>query len=149
MSLTCCRKSHHTRNTHSSSCTVALLNRPANSRATLVDRPFSFASSSVWNTIPNDVRCAPLLSSLKSCLKTYLFRSVYKDWTFSLITVHHHYTRSANNISHPCFRLSSSQEHVLFSGQKIGNAMPAYLIEIKELNNFKHKFKLLLHSKYK
>ena len=30
-------------------------------------------------TIPNDVRCAPSLSSFKSRLKTYLFRSVYKD----------------------------------------------------------------------
>ena len=38
-----------------------------------------FASSSVWNSIPNDVRCAPLLSSFMSRLKTYLFRSVYKD----------------------------------------------------------------------
>ena len=38
-----------------------------------------FASFSVWNSIPNDVRCAPSLSSFKSRLKTYLFRSVYKD----------------------------------------------------------------------
>ena len=48
-------------------------------KATLGDRSFSFASSSVWNSIPNDVRCAPSLSSFKSRLKTYLFRSVYKD----------------------------------------------------------------------
>ena len=34
---------------------------------------------SVWNSIPNDVRCAPSLSSFKSRLKTYLLRSVYKD----------------------------------------------------------------------
>ena len=40
---------------------------------------FIFASSSVWNSIPNDVMCAPSLSSFKSRLKTYLFRSVYKD----------------------------------------------------------------------
>ena len=63
--------------------------------------------------------------------------------------IHPHYTRSANNISYQCFRISSSQEHVLFSGQKIWNAMSAYLIEINELNNFKQKFKLLLHSIYK
>ena len=63
--------------------------------------------------------------------------------------IHPHYTRSANNISYPCLRISSSQDHVLFSGQKIWNAMQACLIEIKELNNFKHNFKLLLHSKYK
>ena len=63
--------------------------------------------------------------------------------------IHHHYARSANNISYPCIRLSSSQDHALFSGKKIWNAMPAYLIEIKVLSNFKHKVKLLLHSKYK
>ena len=73
------RKPLHTRNTRSSSYTMPLLNRPAHCKATLGDRSFSFASSSVWNSIPNDVRCAPSLSSSKSCLKTYLFRSVYKD----------------------------------------------------------------------
>ena len=73
------RKPLHTRNTRSSSYTMPLLNRPAHSMATLGDCSFSFASSSVRNYIPNDVRCAPSLSSFKSCLKTYLFRSVYKD----------------------------------------------------------------------
>ena len=73
------RKPMHTRKTRSSSCTMPLLNRPAHSKATLGDRSFSFASSSVWNSIPNDVRCAPSLSSFMSRLKTYLFRSVYKD----------------------------------------------------------------------
>ena len=82
------KKPLHTRNTRSSSYTMPLLNRPAHSMATLGDRSFSFASSSVWNPIPNDVRCAPSLSSFMSGLKTYLFRSAYKDWTFSLITVH-------------------------------------------------------------
>ena len=70
------RKPLHTR---SSSYTMPLLNRPAHSNATLGDRSFSFASSSVWNSIPNDVRCAPSLSSFESRLKTYLFRSVYID----------------------------------------------------------------------
>ena len=74
------RKPLHTRNTRSSSYTMPLLNRPAHSKATLGDRSFSFASSSVRNSIPNDVRCAPSLSSSKSRLKTYLFRSVYKDF---------------------------------------------------------------------
>ena len=69
------KKPLHTRNTRSSSYTMPLLS----SKATLGDRSFSFASSSVWNSIPNDVRCAPSLSSFKSCLKTYLFCSVYKD----------------------------------------------------------------------
>ena len=82
------KKPLHTRNTRSSSYTMPLLNRPAHSKATLGDRSFSFASSSVWNTIPNDVRCAPSLSSFKSRLKTYLFRSVYIHWTVSLIAVH-------------------------------------------------------------
>ena len=70
------KKPLHTR---SSSYTMPLLNRPAHSKATLGDRSFSFASFSVWNSIPNDVRCAPSLSSFMSCLKTYLFRSVYQD----------------------------------------------------------------------
>ena len=73
------RKPSHTRNTRSSSYTMPFLNRPVHSRATLGDRSFSFASSSVWNSIPNDVWCAPSLSSFKSRLKTLLFRSVYKD----------------------------------------------------------------------
>ena len=69
----------HTRNTRPSSYTTPLLNRPVHSKATIGDHSFSFASSSVWNSIPNDVRCAPSLSSFKSRLKTYLFRSAYKD----------------------------------------------------------------------
>ena len=82
------RKPLHTHNTRSGSYTMPLLNRHAHSKATLGYRSFSFASSSVWNSIPNDVRCAPSLSSAKSRLKTYLFRSVYKNITVSLITVH-------------------------------------------------------------
>ena len=73
------KKPLHTRITRSSSYSMPLLNRPAHSKATHGDRSFSFASSSVWNTIPNDVRCAPSLSSSKSRLNTNLFRSVYKD----------------------------------------------------------------------
>ena len=73
------RKPLHTRNTRSSSNTMPLLNRPAHSKATLGDRSFTFASSSVWNSIPNDARCAPSLSSSMSRLKTYLLRLAYKD----------------------------------------------------------------------
>ena len=72
------KKPSHTSNTRCSSHTMPLLNRPAHSKASLGDRSFTFASS-VWNSIPNDVRCAPSLSSFKSRLKTYLFRSVYID----------------------------------------------------------------------
>ena len=67
------KKPPHTR---SSSYTMPLLNRLAHSKATLGDCSFSCASSSVWNSIPNDVRCAPSLSSFKSHLKTYMFHSV-------------------------------------------------------------------------
>ena len=73
------KKPSHTCNTCSSSYIMPLFNRPAHSKATFGDRSFSFASSSVWNSIPNDVRCAPSLSSFKSLLKTYLFRSLYID----------------------------------------------------------------------
>ena len=73
------KKPSHTRNTRSNSYIMRLLNRAAHCNATLGDRSFSFASSSVWNSIPNDVRCAPSLSSFKSRLKIYLLRSVYND----------------------------------------------------------------------
>ena len=43
------KKPSHTRNTRSSSYTMPLLNGPAHSKATLGDRSFSFAYSSVWN----------------------------------------------------------------------------------------------------
>ena len=82
------KKPSHNRNTRSSSHTMPLLNRPAYSKATFGYRSFSVASSYVWNSIPNDVRCAKSLLSFKSRLKTYLFCSVYNDCTFSLITVH-------------------------------------------------------------
>ena len=52
------KKPSHTRNTRSSSYTMPLLKRPAHSKAELRDRSFSFTSSSVWNSIPNYVKCA-------------------------------------------------------------------------------------------
>ena len=69
------KKPSHTR---CSSYTMPLLNRLAHSKATLGDRSFSFASSSVWNSFSNDVSCAPSQSSSKSRMKTYSFRSDYK-----------------------------------------------------------------------
>ena len=72
-------KPSHTRNSRSSSYTMPLPNRPAHSKATHGDRSFSFASSSVWNSMPNDVRCTPPRSLFMSRLKTNLFCSVYKD----------------------------------------------------------------------
>ena len=73
------KKPLHSRNTRSSSYTMPLLNRPAHSKATLGDRSFSFASSFVWNSIPNDVWCDQSLKSSKSRLKTYLVHSVFKE----------------------------------------------------------------------
>ena len=73
------KKPSHIRNTLSSLYAMPILNRPAHSKTTLGDRSFSFASSSVWNSIPNYVRCAPSLSSSKSRLMTYLLRSVCID----------------------------------------------------------------------
>ena len=73
------KKPSHTNNIRSRSYTMPHLNRATHNKATLGDRSFSFASSSVWNSIATDVRCAPSLSSFKSRLTTYLFRSVCKD----------------------------------------------------------------------
>ena len=73
------RKPTHTHNTRSISYAMPLLNGPAHSKAALGDRSFSFNSSSFWNSIPNDARCAPSLASFMSRLKTYLFCSVYED----------------------------------------------------------------------
>ena len=72
----------HTCNTRSSSYTTPLLNRPAHIKATLGYHSISYASFFVWNSIPNDVKCDPSLSSSKPRLKTYLFYSAYKDLTF-------------------------------------------------------------------
>ena len=63
------KKPSHTRNTRSCSYNIPLINRPAHSKATLGDRSFSFASY-IWCSIPNYVRCAPSLSSIKSRLNT-------------------------------------------------------------------------------
>ena len=76
------KKPSHTQYTCTRSYTIPVLNRPAHSKATISDRSFSFASS-LWNSIPNDVMCAPSLSSSKSHLKTYLF--LYKDYHCTLV----------------------------------------------------------------
>ena len=79
------KKPSHTRNTRSNS------QHHTSSQSTCTqygDRSFSFTSSFVWNSFSDDVRCAPSLSSFKSRLKTYLFRSFCKCCTFYLITVH-------------------------------------------------------------
>ena len=56
----------HSLNTRSSPYTMPLFIRPAPSKVTHGDREFYFVSSSVWICIPNDVRCAKLLSSCRS-----------------------------------------------------------------------------------
>ena len=72
------RKPSHSHNNRSSSYTMPVLNRPAQGKATLGDRSFSLPSS-VWNSIPNNVRYTSSLSSFTSRLKTYLHCSAYKD----------------------------------------------------------------------
>ena len=62
------QKPSHICNSRSCSFTMPLLNRPAHSMAKHGDRSFSLTFYSVWNSIPNDVRCAPSLSSFKSRL---------------------------------------------------------------------------------
>ena len=57
----------HIHSTRSSSYAMPLLNRPAHSKA-----------SSVWNSIPYDVRCALSLSLFKSRLKTFVSFSLQK-----------------------------------------------------------------------
>ena len=52
------KKPSRTHITCSSSYIMPLLNGHAHSKAILCDRSFPFASSSIWNSIPNDVRCA-------------------------------------------------------------------------------------------
>ena len=54
------RKPLHTRKNCSRKYTMPLINKSAHSKATLGDRSFLFASSSLWNSIPNDDRCAPI-----------------------------------------------------------------------------------------
>ena len=70
------KKQSHTRNTRSRSYIMPLLNRPAHSKATSGDRTFSFASS-VWNSIPNDVRCAPSLSRRHTCFVQFTKTELY------------------------------------------------------------------------
>ena len=73
------KKPSRSHNTRFSTYTMPLLNRPVHSKATLSVRSFSLASSSVRNSIPNDVRFAQLLSSSKFRSNIFLFRSVYND----------------------------------------------------------------------
>ena len=60
----------HSRNTHISWDTMRRLNSPAHSQATHGDRSLYLASF-VWNSIPNDDRCASSLLSCKSPMMTY------------------------------------------------------------------------------
>ena len=68
------KKPSHSRSVHTISHTMPLLNKTVYGRATLGDRSFSYASS-VWNSIPKGVKCAPSMSSFQS-RKIRLFRSV-------------------------------------------------------------------------
>ena len=54
-----------------------LLDPPKTNTKSFGERSFSFQASSVWNSLPSNIRDAPTLSSFKSKLKTYLFRMNY------------------------------------------------------------------------
>ena len=78
------KKPSLTRNTRSSSNTMPLLNRPAHIKATHGDRSSSFDSSSVWNSNPNDVRCAPSLFSSMSRFKRRTCYVLFTETELSL-----------------------------------------------------------------
>ena len=59
----------------------ASINGPAHSNSTTGDLLFPFAPV-VWNSIQNDVKCAPSLPSFESCLMMYLSPSVCRDLAF-------------------------------------------------------------------
>ena len=47
--------------------------------STLGDRAFSVAASTLWNSLPLDIRCCDSLQSFKTLLKTHLYNKVY-NW---------------------------------------------------------------------
>jgi hypothetical protein len=72
-------KEHQTKyRLRSSSDTTALQDPPVHSQKTLGDRCFAHAASSIWKTIPTDIREANNSDSFKRSLKTHLFRKVYQ-----------------------------------------------------------------------
>jgi hypothetical protein len=72
-------KEHQTKyRLRSSSDTTALQDPPVHSQKTLGDRCFAHAASSIWKTIPIDIREANNSDSFKRSLKTHLFRKVYQ-----------------------------------------------------------------------
>ncbi|KAL9978237.1 hypothetical protein ACROYT_G015732 [Oculina patagonica] len=54
-----------------------LLKFPRSATSTYGDRAFSIAAPRLWNTLPTTVKNAPSVSTFKTLLKTYLFRSIY------------------------------------------------------------------------
>ena len=67
----CHSNRHHLRSADSPTLVV----RPTR-RSTLGDRAFPVAAARAWNSLPSAVRDAPLLSSFRSRLKTWLFDTV-------------------------------------------------------------------------
>ena len=73
----------HPQNTHLS---MPLLNMHAHSNATIGDHSFPFHSSSVKNSNPNCIRCAPSLSPFKSHLKEFIIFCLKRISCFILMT---------------------------------------------------------------
>jgi len=59
------------------SSTTSALVAPRTVRATIGDRTFPAAASSVWNSLPESVRASPSLQVFRSRLKTELFALSY------------------------------------------------------------------------
>lgn len=57
---------------------LELLNVPATRLKTYGDRSFQYAAAVEWNKLPLDVRNSPSITSFKTNLKTYLFKTYFK-----------------------------------------------------------------------
>lgn len=56
---------------------ILLKSPPGKSLATLGDRAFAFAARKLWNSLPKDIRNIKFLSSLRSSIKTFLFKRAF------------------------------------------------------------------------
>ena len=80
ISLICCKECHHTPATLAPAhtpCLFSIYLHTVRQHFEIASFPLPLLLSGTPFQI--DVRCVPSLSSLKSSLKTYLFRSVYKN----------------------------------------------------------------------
>jgi len=59
------------------SSTSSLLDVRPSRRVTVGDRSLATAGARLWNSLPDDVRSAPSLTTFRQKLKTHLFRQSY------------------------------------------------------------------------